>query len=77
MAADLVDRLIILVVVRRSSRLGAADSRSLWSESYTNMKEFVRGPTSLPFRRFLRAVHREYMQRLAVFLHGTLGFCLL
>jgi hypothetical protein len=37
------------------------------------MKEFVRRSTPTPFRRFLGDVRREFMQRLSVVLHGTLG----
>ena len=42
MAAEFVDRLAILVVVRRFLGMGAADSRSLRSESYVRMQHFVR-----------------------------------
>jgi hypothetical protein len=48
MAAELVYRLAILVVVRRFPSLHAADSRSLRSESYTRMKEADAGPHVLP-----------------------------
>ena len=37
------------------------------------MQHFVRRSTSLPFRRFLGDVRREFMQRLSAALHGTLG----
>lgn len=73
MAAELVDRLAILVAVRRFPGMGAADSRSLRSDSYVRMQHFVRRSTSLPFRRFLGDVRREFMQRLSAALHGTLG----
>jgi hypothetical protein len=46
MAAELVDRLAILVAV------GAVDSRSLRSNSYVRMQHFVRR-SHVPFRRFL------------------------
>jgi hypothetical protein len=46
MAAELVDRLAILVAV------GAVDSRSLRSDSYVRMQHFVRR-SHVPFRRFL------------------------
>jgi hypothetical protein len=52
MAAELVYRLAILVVVRRSHGMGAADSRSLRSDNYLRMHHFVRQSTSIPFRRF-------------------------
>jgi hypothetical protein len=73
MAVQSVDRLAILVAVRRFPGMGAADSRSLRSESYVRMLHFVRRSTSLPFRRFLGDVRREIMQRLSAALHGTLG----
>jgi hypothetical protein len=73
MAPELVDRLAILVVVRRFPGMGAADSRSLRYESYVRMQHFVRRSTYVPFRRFLGDVRREFMQRLSATLHGTLG----
>jgi hypothetical protein len=75
MAAELVYRLAILVAVRRFPGMGAADSRSLRSESYVRMQHFVRRSTYVPFRRFLLGDvrRREFMQRLFVALHGTLG----
>jgi hypothetical protein len=51
-AAELVDRLAMLVVVRRFPGMGAADSRSLRSDSYVRMQHFVRRCTYVPFRRF-------------------------
>jgi hypothetical protein len=42
MAAELVDRLAILVAVRRFPGMGAADSRSLRSGIYVRMQHFVR-----------------------------------
>ena len=72
-AAEVVDRLAILVVVRRFHGMGAGDSRSLRSDSYVRMQHFVRRSTSLPFRRFLGDVRREFMQRLSAALHGTMG----
>jgi hypothetical protein len=75
MAAELVDRLMaILVVVRRFLGMGAPDSRSLRSDSYVRMQHFVRrSSTFVPFRRFLGDVRREFIQRLSAALHGTLG----
>jgi hypothetical protein len=74
MTAELVDGLAILVAVRRFLGMGAADSRSLRSDSYVRMQHFVRQTTCIPFRRFLGGgVQREIMQRLVVALHGTLG----
>jgi hypothetical protein len=52
MAVELVDRLAILVVVRRFPNMGDVDSPSLRSDSYVCMQHFVRRTTSVPFRRF-------------------------
>jgi hypothetical protein len=49
MAAELVDRLAILLVVRRFLGMGAADSRSLRSDIHVRMQHFVRRSTSAPF----------------------------
>jgi hypothetical protein len=76
MAAELVDRLAILVGVRRFNGMGAADSRPLRYDSYVRTQNFVRRYTSVPFRRFWGDVRREFMQRLSTALHGTLGFYL-
>jgi hypothetical protein len=73
MAAELVDRLATLVVVRRFLCMGAADSRSLRFDFYVRMQHFVRRSTYLPFRRFFGDVRREFMQRFNAALHGTLG----
>jgi hypothetical protein len=73
MAAELVDRLAIMVAVRRFLGMGAGDSRSLRSSSYVRMHHFVRRSTYVPFRRFLGDVRREFMQRLSAALHGTMG----
>jgi hypothetical protein len=73
MAAELVDRLAILVALRRFLGMGAVDSRSLRSDSYVRMQHFVRRSTYALFRRFLEDVRREFMQRLFAALHGTLG----
>jgi hypothetical protein len=72
-AVDIVDHMAKLVEFRCFPTMGAADSDSLRSESYARMKEFVRRSTFVRFRRFLGDVHREFMQRLSVVLHGTLG----
>jgi hypothetical protein len=53
MTLELVDRLSIMVAIRRFLGMGAADSRSLRSETYARMKDFVRRFTYVPFRRFL------------------------
>jgi hypothetical protein len=72
MAVELVDRLAILVDVRRFPSLGAADSRSLGSDSYVRMQHFVRRFTSVPFRRFWGDVRREFMQLLSA-PYGIMG----
>jgi hypothetical protein len=71
LAAELVDRLAILVAVRRFP--GAADSRSLRSGCFVRMHHFVRRTTSIPFRRSCGDVRREFMQRVSAAFHGTLG----
>jgi hypothetical protein len=68
-----VDRLVILVAVRRFPSMGAAKSRSLRFDNYVRMHHFVRRSTYAPFRRVLRDVRREFLQRLSIALHGTLG----
>jgi hypothetical protein len=73
LAAELDDRLAILVAVRRFPGMGAADSRSLRSDSYVRMQHFVRRTTFVPFRRFWGDERREFMQRLFAALHGTFG----
>jgi hypothetical protein len=73
MAAELVDRLAILMIVRRFPSMGATSCRSLRSDSYVRIQHFVRRTTFVPFRRFLGDVRREFMQRLFVALHGSLG----
>jgi hypothetical protein len=42
MAAELVDRMEILVVARRFHGMGSADSHSLRFEIYVRMHQFVR-----------------------------------
>jgi hypothetical protein len=73
MAAELVDRLAILVVVRRFPGMDAADSRSLRSDTYVRVQHFVHRSTYVPFRRFLGDVRREIMQSLSAALYSTLG----
>jgi ABC-type phosphate/phosphonate transport system permease subunit len=72
LAAELVDRLAILVVARRFPGMCASDSRSLHSDNYV-MQHFVRRTAYVAFRRFWGDVWREIMQHLSVALHGTLG----
>jgi hypothetical protein len=55
-AADLVDRMAILVAVRRFPGMGVGDSRSLRSDSYVRMQHVVRRSTSVPFRPFMGGV---------------------
>jgi hypothetical protein len=74
MAAELVDRLAILMAVCRFYGMGAADFPSLRSESYVRLQNFVRRTTTLvPFRRVLGDVRREFMQCMSATLHGTLS----
>jgi hypothetical protein len=61
------------VGVRRFPDVGANDSRSLRYDNYVRMQHFVRRSTYVPFRRFWGDVRREFMQRLSVALHATLG----
>jgi hypothetical protein len=73
MTVELVDRMAILVAIRRFPCMrGAADSRPLRYNTFVNMQYFVCRSTSLPFRRCLGDVRREFMQRLHDALHGTL-----
>jgi NAD-specific glutamate dehydrogenase len=73
MAAELVDRLAILVAVRRLCGMGAGDFRSLQSHTYVRIHHFVRRTIYVPFQRFWGDVRREFMQRLFNALHSTLG----
>jgi hypothetical protein len=50
MAAELVDRLAILVAILRFHGMVAADSRSLRYASHVRMQHFVRRSTYAPFR---------------------------
>jgi hypothetical protein len=52
MAVELVDRMAILVAVRRFHCMGAAYSRSLRSKNNVRMQHFVRRTTYVPFRSF-------------------------
>jgi hypothetical protein len=72
-AAQLDDHMDTLVEVRPFPRVGAADSRSLRSNIYVRMHHLVRRYTYVPFRRCLGDVRREFMQRIFIALHGTLG----
>jgi hypothetical protein len=72
MTDELVDRVAIMVAVRHFRGMGDVDSRSLRSDSYVRLKHFVRRTTSIPFRRFLGGVRREFMQRLYATLLGTM-----
>jgi hypothetical protein len=67
MSTNSMNRLAILVVVRRFPGMGAAGSRSLRSDSYVRMQHFVRRSTYVPFRRFWGDVRREVMQRFLFF----------
>jgi hypothetical protein len=61
MAAELVDRLAILVALRRFPSLGVADSCFLRFDSYVRMQHFIRRNTCFPFRRFGGNVRGEFM----------------
>jgi hypothetical protein len=73
MAAELVDRLNILVAVRRFPAMGAIDSRSMGSGGYVRMQRFVRRTTYVLLRRFWGDVRREFMQHPFAALPRTLG----
>jgi hypothetical protein len=73
MAAELVDRMAILVASRRSLGIGVSDSHTLHCGSYVSIQHFVRRTTYVPFRHILGDVRREFMQRLSTSLNGTLG----
>jgi hypothetical protein len=61
MAAELVDRLAILMAVRRFHGMGVVESRSSRYDSYVLMQHFVGRTTCVPFRRFWGDVRRESM----------------
>jgi hypothetical protein len=73
MAGELVDRLALLVAVRRCHGMGVAGSRSMRFDSCVRTQHFARRSTSFSFSRFRGDVRREFMQRLFAALHGTLG----
>jgi NAD-specific glutamate dehydrogenase len=62
-----------LVAFRRFSDMSATGSRSLRSANYVRTQHFIRRSTYVPFRRYSGDVRREFMQRLYVALHGTMG----
>jgi hypothetical protein len=75
MAVELLDRLAILVAVRRFHGMRVADSHSLRSDNYyVRMQHFVRR-TILSLFGVLwgGGVRREFMPRLSAALHDTLG----
>jgi hypothetical protein len=76
MAVELVNLFAILVVVRRFHGMRGVDNCSLRSDTDFRMKDFVRRYAFAPSHRFLGDVGRDFMQRLSVVLHGTLGFYL-
>jgi hypothetical protein len=65
MADEMVDRLAVLVAVRRFLVMGGVDSCSLRSDSYVTMQHFVRRSTCVPLRRFLGDMQREFLQHLS------------
>jgi hypothetical protein len=52
MAAELIDRVAILVALGRFHGMVAADSHSLRCDIYVRIQHFVRRTTCVPFRRF-------------------------
>jgi hypothetical protein len=72
MAAELVDRLAILVAVRGFPIMGVADSRSLRLDIYVHMHHLVRLSTFVSCGRFWGDVRREFMQRNSTTDHDTL-----
>jgi hypothetical protein len=78
MAAELVDRLAILVAVRRFPGMGAADSRSLCSENYVRMQHFVRSSNYFySFSAFFGGcATRVHATSFCCSSYGTLGSCL-
>jgi hypothetical protein len=68
MAAELVDRLTILVKVRRFHGMGVVDARALRSDNYVRRQHFVRRTASVPFLRFWADVRREFLQCLLLFM---------
>jgi hypothetical protein len=76
MAAHFVDRLAILVTVRRFFSMGAAviNSRSLRLTLMSTCKISFVDPLVFPHDVFGGDSRREFMRRLFVALHGTLGF---
>jgi hypothetical protein len=73
MAAELVDRMSILVAVRQLPSMGAAHSRSMCYESYVRMQHFDRRSTTfVSFRRFWGDLRREVMQRHYIARHAFL-----
>jgi hypothetical protein len=73
MAAELVDRVNILVAVCRFPAMGAADSHSMGYGGYVRMQRFVRRTTYVLLRRFWGDVRREFMQHLFAALPRNLG----
>jgi hypothetical protein len=61
------------MVVLRFPSLSAADSRSLRFKGYALVKKNVQRSTTVHFRRSLGGVRCELMQRLSMFLHGSMG----
>jgi hypothetical protein len=62
MVVELVDRLAILVPIRRfPGRMGVTDSRSLRFDIYVRMPHFVRRSTYVPFRRFWGDMRRYFL----------------
>jgi nicotinamidase-related amidase len=73
MAAELVDRLAVLVAACRFHGMVVADSRSLRCNRYVRMQHLVRRTNYVPSWRFWGDVRREFMKRFSPALHGTFG----
>jgi hypothetical protein len=77
LAIELVDRMVALVAIRHFHGMDVVDCRSLRSGNYVRMQHFARRYYFVPFRRFWGMyLRRDFLQRLSVGLHGTLGSCL-
>jgi hypothetical protein len=72
MAVESVDRLTILVGIRRFPGVGAADSHSLRSHTHVRMHHFVLRYTHVPFDGVWGACgENSYDVFLLLFMHGT------
>jgi hypothetical protein len=77
MAAELVDRMPILVAARRFFGMGDAHSQSLRYDNYVSMPKNFASIYLRSLSTFWGDVRREFQQRLSVVLHGNMGSYLL